>query len=233
MTFSLVANSANAKVITQILNSSSERIAVSTPSSDDAALLMSQITDLSKELDSAQSKVNQLSSTLNYKDEEIARLNAIIASLKITSPSVSTENIVNVSNKSPSNIQNIKQETPNLAIITQPQISGKCADTIVFQAKQLAKAYDEISNVKSSQNYLNKILDNFVFLAQNLNKQGKIQDAAAVYEVLSRAEIKNPVIYSELAQIYQKLGMQEEANKEYIKLNSLFPNLKGNENRLK
>lgn len=194
----------------------------------------SKFQDMSSRIQSLSDEINLLRKTVVNKEAENTHLNILL-----TKPQdIAFGGVINVVNKqtvvgSNSSIVPVAHVSVQSELQTNTQpvniYSVKCTDAIVNQSKQLTKSYEEINNLKASISFSNKIFTNFSLLAQDFTKEGKLQDAARIYQILSQAEVKDPAVYSELSRIYKTLGMVNESNREYNKLYTLFPNIKGNE----
>lgn len=198
------------------------------------AISESKFQDMSSRIQSLTDEVELLRKTVVSKEVENTHLSNLLSKPQ-DSASGGVLNVVNKQTVSNPNlsivpVSNVSDKSQPQTNIQPVNIYGvKCTDAIVNQSKQLTKSYEEINSLKASIAFSNKIFTNFSLLAQDFAKEGKLQDAARIYQILSQAEVKEPSVYSELGRIYKTLGMVNESNREYNKLYTLFPNIKGNE----
>jgi tetratricopeptide (TPR) repeat protein len=199
-----------------------------------------KIQELSGKLEFADKKIKQLEKELNLKNQQSPQNDHYFISDKHKiSKDKQIEELTNKIQTLEEKINQYQIESQNTFLkfnhISSPQVSSNdylkqlntSNDTIIEQAKQLSKAYDQIEKLKNSSNSADKIIDNIIIQAEKLYTQGKTREAIAIYEILDRLEIKKPKIYQNMALIYQSSGLNSEANEQYSKLNLLFPDLKG------
>lgn len=186
---------------------------------EDPVYLMGRVSQLSSQLEAAQNTIKQLQQELNLKNKTV----------NIINKSNFTDNIDNTDklNKSPAaisgNLNNV-----NVSILQNPDKKQLelSSSTIVEQTRQLSKAYNEIEQLKKDNIDTDKFITNIIYQAEKLHIQGKNQEAIAIYEILDKIGVRKSEIYQNQALIYQSLGMNTEADKQYNKLYRLFPNLK-------
>ncbi|OGI02457.1 MAG: hypothetical protein A2287_10900 [Candidatus Melainabacteria bacterium RIFOXYA12_FULL_32_12] len=199
--------------------------------------LMQRISELSKELESAQNKVKNLEHELELKSQKQNKTDDSLIDVRFKKKKSKDEQILELTNQVSQLQERISKyqstSRSSFSDISNSQDYRKQIDsssnTIVEQTKQLSKAYEEIEKLKKNSVSTEKLVNNLIFQAEKLYYNGKSQEAIVIYEILDKLNVKEPKIYQNLALIYQGLGMNSEANKQYDKLYLLFPNLKGDE----
>lgn len=207
-------------------------------SPQDNTASLQKISELMKELELAQNKIKQLETELRNKKPDPLQNGFIDISNK--QKMTKDKQIIELTNEIETMRQNLLQcrresmesnKTLNISDEYRVDDYRKQLDlssnTIIEQTKQLSKAYEEIEKLKKESIYTDKIVDNLIYQAEKLHLQGKTQEAIAIYEILDKIDVRKPKIYQNLALIYQGLGMDSEADKQYDKLYMLFPSLKG------
>jgi len=197
----------------------SKRDSSITAQSDDVSFLKQRINELRAELDSAKSTIVSLQQELqNQKSLTAKNLQQVTP---IITPLPTSFRPVSFSQNSGGITSDINK---------QLDISS---NTIIEQTKQLSKAYDEIEMLKRNSSSSDRLIENIISQGERLMAQGKNQEAAVIFELLDRLDIKKQRIYQNLARSYEALGMTKEATRTYNKLFALYPGLKGQYNQKK
>ena len=179
---------------------------------------------------SLKDEIQQKNNELGLAGVKLVELTNKLNNFKNTA---SIKNIVNAAEPQEKNIKQVNfvtqlnsNDNESIEIKKQLNIAN---NTIIEQAKHLSEAYKENEKINNNMELFDRLIDRIIYEAENLYKQGKTTEATAIYETLSRLEVKNPKIYKNLALIYKNSGLNSESKIQLDKLLILFPNLTGNE----
>ena len=201
----------------------------------DTEQLMQKITELSKKLETAENKIKTIQLELETKNNEQNPKSSELVDVGFWRKDSKDQQVLDLTNK----VKELEIKLNNYKSSNMSDFAGiannsdykrqldTSTDTIVEQTRQLSKAYEEIDKLKRNSISGDKLTDSIILQAEKLHLQGQTQEAIAIYEILDKLEVRKPKIYQNLAVIYQGLGMNSEAEKQYDKFYLLFPNLKG------
>lgn len=98
--------------------------------------------------------------------------------------------------------------------------------TVLGQSKQLTKCNTEIDKISNKVKKYDNLIDNILLKSKKLAAEGKKHEASMLLTSIIQAEIDRPEIYIEIINLYESMGLKEEANKVRVVMYNLYPSLK-------